>query len=143
MAPSWAFFRAALKDPAISWKIILLNFRYEVWRWAKIAWKTHGTTGALAVLVSLWLSFHRHPSAFPRSGAVMTLTGLIMTMRSIYRKAGYDSYNTETERPPFGEWHSFTSRDAALQEDAKALAWGVASIVTGTLIWAYGDVLIR
>ncbi len=73
----------------------------------------------------------------------MTITGLLMTFRSIYRKAGLPSYHPETDRPPFGLWHAMSSRSVAQQEDAKALTWGIASIVLGTLIWAYGDLLVR
>lgn len=73
----------------------------------------------------------------------MTLTGLIMTFRSIYRKAGYPSYAPEIDRPPFGYWDAMTSRTKAEEEDSKALKWGIASIVSGTFIWAYGDLIIR
>ena len=110
--------------------------------WLKTEWRLHFWVGVAAVLVSLWLA-HRwsDPTLLARSGALMTITGAIMTYRAFIRgrENAFLRDTGRADRPAFKVWNPYASRDEAKAEDQKAFRWGLISFVVGTLIWAYGD----
>jgi len=74
----------------------------------------------------------------------MTIAGAIMTYRAYFRGED-DAFRRDTglaDRRPFSRWHPFTSKEQAKAEDRKAFRYGLLSFVVGTLIWAYGDLLL-
>lgn len=117
-------------------------FLRECFLWLKTQWRFHLALGIGSVLLSLFWAFHSHsPTAFPRSGALMTVAGVYMMYRGYFR--GLDnSWARETgqaDRAAFTGWHPTNSKEAARLEDRKAFRYGMMAIVVGTIIWAYGD----
>ncbi|MEN3369384.1 MAG: hypothetical protein V7609_1527 [Verrucomicrobiota bacterium] len=114
----------------------------ECFLWIKTEWRFHFCVGVGAVLLSLgWALCSHSPTAFTRSGALMTVAGVFMTYRGYFRRID-DLYSRDTgqaDRRAFSRWHPMKSREEAKAEDRKAFRYGLISIIIGTLIWAYGD----
>jgi len=74
----------------------------------------------------------------------MTIAGAVMTYRGYFRGIDDDFWRLtgQADRRAFSHWHPFDSREEAKTEDRKAFRWGLYSFVFGTLVWAYGDMLI-
>ena len=119
-------------------------FVHECFLWLKTQWRLHFALGAVAVLLSLGWALHSHsPTAFARSGALMTVAGVFMTYRGYFRGID-DAFARDTgqaDRAAFSRWHPIKSREVAKSEDRKAFRYGLIAIIIGTLVWAYGDCL--
>lgn len=118
---------------------------YECWLWAKTEWRFHFWLGIGALILSVgWALYSRNPLIFARSGAVMIIAGTMMTYRGYFR-GSQNAYWRDTgiaDRRAFSRWHPFKSKDRAKAEDRAALRAGIVFLVVGSLIWAYGDVLL-
>jgi hypothetical protein len=113
--------------------------------WLKTEWRLHFWLGVSAVVVSLYLALSANDSSlFGRSGALMTITGAIVTYRAFFR-GREDEFLRNTghaDRRAFSRWNALTSRGEARMEDRRAFRWGLISFVIGTLIWSYGDFVL-
>ena len=68
-----------------------------------------------------------------------------MTFR-LYLRGGLNSYLRDTglaDQPAFGRLPPTEAKMKAPEEDLKAMRWGIVYIVIGTLVWGYGDLLIK
>jgi len=82
---------------------------------------------------------------FQRSGAVLVLIGGILSSRKIIRKGFKDLFKDAVEM----SGGSYVPTDEEINEkkqlkiDIRAAKIGVALLLIGTLIWAFGDLLAR
>jgi hypothetical protein len=124
----------------------VLSFLRRCLRWWLIEWRFHAWFGAIAATLSCYLAIHTHRlDYFARSGAIVTLCGLLMTFREYLRRAR-DLYWRDTglaDQPAFGRLNQMEARPKARVADAKALRVGLLYTVIGTTIWAYGDLLLN
>ncbi len=92
---------------------------------------------ALAICVSVRT---KDWSWFSRSGAILCIIGAVLSCRSVIRL-------TPEERIRFRNMNIvevFSQSEKAEQErDSSAVTIGVIFLISGTIIWAYGDLLSR
>ena len=92
---------------------------------------------ALAIFVSIRT---KDWSWFSRSGAILCIIGAVLSCRSVIRL-------TPQERIQIRNMNIvevFSESEKAEQErDSSAVTIGVVLLVSGTIIWAYGDLLSR
>jgi hypothetical protein len=118
---------------------------YESLLLLKTEWRLHfGAAVGIVVLSLVWALCSQNPTIFTRSGALMTIAGAIMMYRAHFRGIE-DAFLRDTgrsDRRAFRRWRPLRSKAEAKAEDAKAFRYGFLSIVLGTLIWAYGDLVL-
>ena len=123
---------------------------YRLWqrclRWLLIEWRFQAAVGAITMILSFYIAIQGHKlDYFTRSGAIVTLCGLLMTFRE-YLRGTRDLYWRDrgfADQPAF-KWiaNPMEAKMKAQRADAKALRTGIWYTVGGTIIWAYGDLLL-
>jgi hypothetical protein len=124
----------------------MLSLLRRCLRWLLIEWRFHAWFGAIATILSCYITIRTHrPDYFTRSGAIVTLCGLLMTFRE-YLRGTRDLYWRDSgfaDQPAFKPIaNPMEAKMKAQQADAKALRTGIWYMVGGTIIWAYGDLLL-
>ena len=74
----------------------------------------------------------------------MVLIGGLMTFRRYLRGAD-DPYLRETgaaNQPPFRQMDPINAFMQAPKNDSSAMRLGILFVITGTLVWGYGDLLL-
>jgi drug/metabolite transporter (DMT)-like permease len=83
--------------------------------------------------------------AFQLSGAVMTVGGLLLAARKIIRLGSEESMNDEKTKDGghFVPTPEEIEQSRQCELDIKANMWGIGLLVAGTLIWAFGGIVLR
>lgn len=80
---------------------------------------------------------------FGRAGAIATMMGVILSIRSIVRK-GLDEW-VQSQNTIDGGGAALSPEDIEEERqerlDAKAAVIGVIMVLAGTIVWAYGDLI--
>jgi hypothetical protein len=119
---------------------------YQSLRWLRISWELHFTICVAAPIISLWLAWKLDCSeVFPRAGAVMCFSGGFLCFREYLRGAENEFLrNTRiADLPAFRFLQRITDRMDAKALDTRAKGYGIWFIAIGTLIWGYGDLLLK
>jgi hypothetical protein len=117
----------------------------EILRWLKLEWRFHVLLAIVAVAVSADISFHKKDAVlFARCCASLTVIGLLMTLRTYFRGAHNPNLRdtTEAHRPPFSLPGAYYDPDQAAEADRHSLVAGIVIGVLGTVLWAFGDLII-
>lgn len=98
-----------------------------------------------AVCLSIEVSYTtRNWDWFARSGSIVTMVGIILSVKPILRM-GIGKYiqeqNTQDNGSISGDTHKEILEDRQLKLDVWGLYIGNFMTVVGTLIWGYGDLL--
>jgi len=120
-------------------------FRDECWLFIKTEWRFHSGLCIVTLLVFLlWSLWSHDPTIFQRSGALRTITGAIMMYRGHFRGIENEFLRAtgRSNRRAFRQWHPLYSKEEARIEDQQAFRHGFRWVILGTLIWAYGDLLL-
>ena len=101
----------------------------------------------LCTLALLWFAFSIYLSVrtkdwswFSRSGAILCIIGAVLSCRSVLRLTPQERIRIRN----MNIVEVFSESEKAEQErDSSAVIIGVSLLVSGTIIWAYGDLLSR
>ena len=100
--------------------------------------------GVVAVGASIWVS---HCSCkwhwFGRSGAIMTMVGVLLSVRPMVRMSLSDYIKSQSviDCGNIESTQEDSEKDLQAKEDATAAWKGAIMAFIGTLIWAYGDLI--
>lgn len=102
------------------------------------------STSSLIVLASIAASFWFNQwHWFGRSGAILTIAGLLLTFRPLVRMGLAKLLHSQSNRD-LGNLLATAAEieaDHQITIDGSASKWGVTMAIFGTLIWAYGDLV--
>jgi hypothetical protein len=81
---------------------------------------------------------------FGRSGAIVTMAGLILSVRPVVRR-GFNEWLKQQDEVDYGTLNGNTAKEIEekrqIRLDLIASYIGMFMTITGTLIWGYGDLL--
>lgn len=102
---------------------------------------------ALVLALGLYFSFHlRDASQIARAGNFVVCIGVWMSMRYALRQGLNRVYDMRDEQPvlPGGQLNAnwFNARTFAVG-DAILQFWGFGVVVVGSVVWAYGDWILK
>jgi len=122
------------------------RFCYSCRRWLYTSWRFHVFIGAACVVASLFWAWHANKAEyFNRSGSIMVLVGGFMTFRHYLRGAD-NPFLRDTgfaNQSAFGIANPMEAKMKARREDSAATGWGIGYLIVGTIIWGYGDLLLK
>lgn len=80
---------------------------------------------------------------FGRSGAILTIAGLLLTFRPLVRigLAGWLQSQSIIDCGHVVPTEAEAEADRQAEIDGSASKWGVTMAIVGTLVWAYGDLI--
>ncbi|WP_423203931.1 hypothetical protein PGC34_18995 [Pseudomonas kribbensis] len=89
---------------------------------------------------SIW-SYQWH--WFGRSGAILTIAGLLLTFRPLVRMglAGWLQSQSIIDCGHVVPTEAEAEADRQAKIDGSASKWGMTMAIVGTLVWAYGDLI--
>jgi len=135
-----------MEDGKIPTKFLILHTLRQSWRYLLTEWRFQLAVSALVLLTCLfWAWRTNRAELFSRAGAILALAGTLMTFR-FYLRGAHNSYLRDTgiaDQPAFRHIPHHEAKMKAPKEDYKAICCGIICIVLGTIVWAYGDVMIR
>ena len=106
--------------------------------WFSIVWTL--SVMVLSIVISI---FTKDASYVARAGALVTLAGIFMTTRRLLvssaEKQSFDFLNQDAKALPRVE-HEFLEKEEI--EHLKAEKCGFWFLIIGTVIWAYGDLVL-
>jgi drug/metabolite transporter (DMT)-like permease len=82
---------------------------------------------------------------FQASGAVVTIGGVILAARKIIR-LGIEKFMRDEQTIDGGNFKPTSEEVEAEQQfkkDINSYKWSIALLIVGTLVWAYGGILLR
>ncbi len=116
-------------------------------RWLFTNWRLHQVIGLAVPIFSLGIGFRFNKAdLFARSGSIMCLMGGLLTFRrhlrgmdnAFFRNTGY------ADQPLFGKQETLhEAKKAAEDADTAAMRWGVWYVAVGTIVWGYGDLILK
>ena|SRR6266481_5132539 len=127
------------------YRVVCCVFR-ECRRWLYITWRLYLFFGVACLIASaLWAWIADKADYFSRAGSLVCLAGGVMTFRHYLRDADNPSLRDtgRANQPAFRTMKPMEAHMQAPQEDRAAMGWGIFYIVAGTLIWGYGDLLLK
>jgi hypothetical protein len=115
-------------------------------RWLLIEWRLHLVLAALSFLGGAAFAWAADDAGqFARAGSIMSLMGALMTFRRFLRGAEdeYQALTGAANQPAAGFLPPMEAMMDAPAQDRRAYRWGIRFAVVGTLIWGYGDLLLK
>jgi lysylphosphatidylglycerol synthetase-like protein (DUF2156 family) len=82
---------------------------------------------------------------FQASGAVVTIGGVVLAARKILR-LGIEKFICDEQTVDGGHFQPTTEeieRQNQFENDIDSYRWSVALLILGTLIWAYGGIILK
>ena len=114
--------------------------------------KAFTNTTLIILLVSLFSAlslalsmFENDVEWFQASGAVVTIGGVILAARKIIR-LGIEDFMRDEQTIDGGHFEPTAEEIEAqkqFEKDIDSYKWSVLLIIVGTLIWAYGGIVLR
>jgi hypothetical protein len=82
---------------------------------------------------------------FQRSGAIIVIAGALLSSRKIIRKSKAELFKDETvmNMGHFVPTEKEKKEEKQIEKDIKAFKWGPWFLMFGTIIWAFGDLIIK
>lgn len=102
------------------------------------------TVSSLIVIASAAASiWSNHWHWFGRSGAILTIAGLLLTFRPLVRMGLAEWLKSQSiiDCGHLVPTEAEAEAGRQTQIDGTASKWGVAIAIAGTLVWAYGDLI--
>ena len=94
-----------------------------------------------SLVAALWW---QEPELFGASGALMVIAGAMLSTRRLLR-LGYEEYVRDKRTIDGGSFVPTPEEIEAgrqFREDERAFQWSLPVLVSGTLIWAYGSLVL-
>jgi len=116
-------------------------------RWILTNWRLHRVIGLAVPVFSLGVGLYfNQADFFARSGSIICLMGGLLTVRPYLRGTGNTFFRDTgyADQPPHGKQKpQHEARKEAGDADKSAMRWGVYYVPIGTVVWGYGDLILK